>query len=63
MSLDEWLRVGARLLAVDPRRFADVMDLAHQIALAHEDPNAPLLRGLGSGPTFAEPDETSADFD
>lgn len=57
----EWLRAGERLLRVDPRRLADLTELASQFALAHEDPNAPELREVASD--LSRFPDASNDFD
>jgi len=47
-TLASWLSAGERLLRVDPVRMEELLELAEQFALAHEDPNAPSLREIAS---------------
>ena len=60
-ALAAWLQAGERLLRVDPRRLAELLELTVQFALAHENPDAPQLADVAAGMT-AIPD-SSHDLD
>lgn len=67
-SLVAWIRAGERLARVDPKRLADLTQLAQRFALAHENPFAPELRGVADERTdlsgFPEAScDLSADID